>query len=141
MKIKLSYSETVQIVEYFRTRHPQFLREKTNKRAVVYCKVAIANALVKHTTYENIASALDMDRSTMYHYVRQHEALSIYRDYKDLYEDAVFCATKMMAQEYLNAEDASFDDLEALREEVSMLRQKIAKLRAFMESQINILQD
>ena len=136
----LKEKELYEIIEYFASRNRSFTFDRTRKRAAVLSRSAIVNALVKHTNQEVLGGILGIDRTTCYHYIKTHDDNMRYQDYKELFEEAVYCKNKMLTGAF-NAETALFEDYESLRFENSQLRAKLNRVQKILsESTLALLE-
>lgn len=138
---RLKTKEIYEIVEYFAARNKSFSWDRTRKREAVLCRMALVNALIRHSSHNELAGILNMDRTTCYHYIKGHEDSLRYGDYKELFEEAVFCKNKLLTGQFLNSDSAIFEDYEALRLENSQLRAKLHRVQKILsESTLALLE-
>lgn len=136
----LKEKELYEIVEYYGSRNKSFTFDRTRKREAVLSRGAIVNALIRHTNQEVLGAILGIDRTTCYHYIKTHDNNMRYSDYRELFEEAVYCKNKMLTGAF-NAETALFEDYESLRFENSQLRAKLNRVqRILSESTLALLE-
>lgn len=106
-------------------------------RPVVYQRTAFANAFKDVAKVVDIARVLDIHHATVIYYKKNHEALSMYGDYVELYNEAV-----MLRNEIVNGDNIETDlwskdkflvEINELRIVIDYLKGQVNRLSMYKE--------
>ena len=106
-------------------------------RPVVYQRTAFTNAFKDVAKVVDIARVLDIHHATVIHYKKNHEALSMYGDYIELYNEAVMLRNEIVDGEHIETDLWSKDkflvEINELRILIDYLKGQVNKLSMYKE--------
>lgn len=135
-KISLTDLEAVEAISDIATNvcnlEQGILKSKSRRQELMLPRIAVTNIalLEKQIHYKTIAEALNRDRTSIYYFEKQHEALyGNWRQYRDVFND-IYNSFKEQKKRYLTEED-----LKNILNEAGVKNEKNAKV--FIDIKIN----
>jgi hypothetical protein len=109
---------------------------QSRSRPLVYARTAFANAFHKCAGPSKMGSVLGRDHSSVIHYLKSHDKLIRYDDYKDMYNQAVEHRNAITNGDdylpYLTSKDL-LNKVKELREEKRLLQKELDTLYIYKE--------
>lgn len=122
-------------------RNNKILDDNSRKRPVVYARTAFSAAFKKEGCVK-IGKVLGRDHASVVHYMKSHNTLIQYKDYRELYEKALDFRKAFMEDDDLPM--MSHQDLikviQDLRQELREEKEKADKLYIYKQQMENIKQ-
>ena len=112
------------------------VEDQSRKRPIVYARTAFANAFHNLAGPSKMGSILGRNHASVIHYLKSHHKLIVYKDYKELYEQAVDYRKDLTDGDdhlpYLTAKDL-LQTVKELREEKRLLQKKLDELYIYKD--------
>lgn len=112
------------------------VEDQSRIRPLVYARTAFANAFHKCAGPSRMGTILGRDHSSVCHYLKSHERLMIYDDYKSMYDKAVEHRRAITNDDdylpYYTSKDL-LNKVAELREEKRLLQKEIDTLGIYKE--------
>lgn len=106
-------------------------------RPVVYQRTAFANAFKDVSKVVDMARVLEVHHATIIHYKKNHDSLSMYGDYIELYNEAVLLRNEMVNGEQIQTEmwskERYLHEINELKIVIDYLKGQVNRLSMYKE--------